>query len=137
MHETYFVVERTFSYLSKLATGRESADQLSGPIGIARVSGEVATPALEYEAVLRRGDPEAARPAYRFFDEDGRVLVLRSDMTIPIARVVATRYGNAEPPLRFSYFAHAYRDVRQGPDGAIYLLTDNAKGRILKLVPKS
>jgi aldose sugar dehydrogenase len=28
------------------------------------------------------------------------------------------------------------RDVRQGPDGALYLLTDNAKGRILKLVPK-
>lgn len=40
--ETYFVVERTFSYLGKLVTGRESADQLSGPIGIARVSGEVA-----------------------------------------------------------------------------------------------
>ena len=40
--ETYFVVERTFSYLGKLITGRESADQLSGPIGIARVSGEVA-----------------------------------------------------------------------------------------------
>ena len=30
-----------------------------------------------------------------------------------------------------------FRDVRQGPDGAIYLLTDNPKGRILKLVPKS
>jgi glucose/arabinose dehydrogenase len=28
------------------------------------------------------------------------------------------------------------RDVRQGPDGAIYLLTDAAKGRILKLTPK-
>ncbi len=28
------------------------------------------------------------------------------------------------------------RDVRQGPDGAIYLLTDNAKGRVLKLVPR-
>ena len=27
------------------------------------------------------------------------------------------------------------RDVRQGPDGALYLLTDSAKGRILKLVP--
>ena len=74
--------------------------------------GEIHTPALEYEAVLRRGDPEAARPAYRFFDEHGRVLALRSDMTIPIARVVATRYANAEPPLRFSYFAHAYRAVR-------------------------
>ncbi len=28
------------------------------------------------------------------------------------------------------------RDVRQGPDGALYVLTDNAKGRILKLTPK-
>jgi glucose/arabinose dehydrogenase len=28
------------------------------------------------------------------------------------------------------------RDVRQGPDGAIYLLTDSARGRILKLTPK-
>ena len=28
------------------------------------------------------------------------------------------------------------RNVRQGPDGAIYLLTDSAKGRILKLVPR-
>jgi aldose sugar dehydrogenase len=27
------------------------------------------------------------------------------------------------------------RDVRQGPDGAIYLLTDNSRGRILRLVP--
>jgi ATP phosphoribosyltransferase regulatory subunit len=33
-------------------------------------------------------------------------------MTIPIARMVATRYRDAEPPLRFSYFAHAYRSVR-------------------------
>ncbi|ATQ41909.1 PQQ-dependent sugar dehydrogenase [Caulobacter mirabilis] len=29
------------------------------------------------------------------------------------------------------------RDVRVGPDGAVYVLTDNAKGRILKLVPKA
>jgi ATP phosphoribosyltransferase regulatory subunit len=46
------------------------------------------------------------------FDESGDVLVLRSDMTVPIARVVATRYGSSEPPLRFCYFAHCYRGVR-------------------------
>jgi ATP phosphoribosyltransferase regulatory subunit HisZ len=40
------------------------------------------------------------------------VLVLRSDMTIPIARVVGTRYATAEVPLRFSYVAAAYRSVR-------------------------
>ena len=42
------------------------------------------------------------------------MLALRSDMTIPIARVVATRYADAEPPLRFCYFAHAYRAVERG-----------------------
>src|SRR4051812_3415173 len=75
--------------------------------------GEVATPALEYESVLTRGDTAAADPAYRLFDEHGNVLVLRPDMTIPIARVVATRYSTAEIPLRFSYVAHAYRAIKQ------------------------
>ena len=79
----------------------------------ARGYGEVATPALEYEAVLTRGDQAAADPAYRLFDEHGNVLVLRSDMTIPIARVVATRYPTAPTPLRFFYLQHAYRAVRQ------------------------
>ena len=27
------------------------------------------------------------------------------------------------------------RDVRQGPDGALYLLTDNSAGRILRVTP--
>jgi regulator of sigma E protease len=41
-YECWYVVERTFNYLGKLVTGRESADQLSGPIRIAQVSGQVA-----------------------------------------------------------------------------------------------
>ncbi len=74
--------------------------------------GEVVTPALEYESELARANMRDARPAYRVFDENGAVLVLRSDMTVPIARVVATRYPHVEPPLRFCYFAHCYRAVR-------------------------
>lgn len=74
--------------------------------------GEVTTPALEYEDTLARGDVRGAPPAYRLFDEQGRVLVLRSDMTVPIARLVATRFATAEPPLRLCYLAHAYRGVR-------------------------
>jgi len=73
--------------------------------------GEVYTPALEYEAPLPRWGRSPA-PAYRLFDEQGQVLVLRSDMTVPIARLVATRYRTVDPPLRFCYFAHAYRGVR-------------------------
>jgi ATP phosphoribosyltransferase regulatory subunit len=72
--------------------------------------GEVYTPALEYETTFPRAS--APRPAYRVFDENGHVLVLRADMTVPIARVAATRYAHVDPPLRFCYVAHAYRGVR-------------------------
>jgi ATP phosphoribosyltransferase regulatory subunit len=73
--------------------------------------GEVYTPAIEYESVLRTA-PGGVLPAYRVFDDHGEVLALRADMTVPIARLVATRYPTADPPLRFSYIAHAYRAVR-------------------------
>ncbi|HEX4626518.1 MAG TPA: ATP phosphoribosyltransferase regulatory subunit [Solirubrobacteraceae bacterium] len=74
--------------------------------------GEISTPALEYEDTLARADVGDAKPTYRLFDEQGAVLVLRSDMTVPIARVVGTRYPTAPLPLRFYYLAHAYRGVR-------------------------
>jgi regulator of sigma E protease len=41
--ESWFIVTRTFDYLGKLITGREKADQLSGVIHIAEVSGHVAS----------------------------------------------------------------------------------------------
>jgi regulator of sigma E protease len=44
--ETWFVVERTLSYIGGVVVGREAADQLSGPIRIAQVSGQVATAGL-------------------------------------------------------------------------------------------
>jgi ATP phosphoribosyltransferase regulatory subunit len=74
--------------------------------------GEVYTPALEYERTFTRADISMTKPTYRMFDEQGNVLVLRSDMTVPIARLAATRYAHADPPLRFCYQAHAYRGVR-------------------------
>ncbi|HEY1284820.1 MAG TPA: ATP phosphoribosyltransferase regulatory subunit [Solirubrobacterales bacterium] len=74
--------------------------------------GEVATPTIEYDEVLARGDGRSAESAYRFFDERGEMLALRSEMTVPIARLVATRFAEAEPPLRFCYLARAFRAVR-------------------------
>jgi len=74
--------------------------------------GEVATPAIEYDEVLARGDGRTADSAYRFFGERGDLLALRSDMTVPIARLVASRYAKVEPPLRLCYLANAFRAVR-------------------------
>ena len=46
VQRTWFVVERMFSFLGGVVAGRESADQLGGPIRIAQVSGQVATEGL-------------------------------------------------------------------------------------------
>src|ERR1700755_1278128 len=73
--------------------------------------GEVATPAIEYDEVLARGDRPSSASPYRFFDENGDLLALRSDMTVPIARLVATRFADAPRPLRLCYLASAYRAV--------------------------
>src|SRR3954454_2459429 len=74
--------------------------------------GEVVTPTIEYDEVLARGDERGAPAAYRFFDADGELLAMRTDMTVPIARLVATRLAGEEPPFRLAYFANAYRAVR-------------------------
>ncbi|HEV7635809.1 MAG TPA: RIP metalloprotease [Bradyrhizobium sp.] len=41
--ETWFVVDRTLSYIGGVFTGREAADQVGGPLRIAQISGQVAT----------------------------------------------------------------------------------------------
>lgn len=75
---------------------------------------EVSTPSIEYEEVLRRGDANAAGAGFRLFDDRGQILALRSDPTIPIARLVANRFEADEGPLRLSYFENAYRTVATG-----------------------
>ena len=54
--ESWMVVETTMTYLYEVVVGRQSADQLGGPIRIAQVAGQVATlgffPVLQLAAVL-------------------------------------------------------------------------------------
>ncbi len=47
LEETWQVVHRTGTYVGGLISGRESADQLSGPIGIAQISGQMAQAATK------------------------------------------------------------------------------------------
>jgi regulator of sigma E protease len=48
--ETWFVVERTISYITGIVRGTEATDQLGGPIRIAQISGQVAT--VSFAALL-------------------------------------------------------------------------------------
>jgi len=43
VEESWFVIDRTLTYLGGVIVGREAADQLGGPIRIAQISGQVAT----------------------------------------------------------------------------------------------
>src|SRR5437763_687544 len=43
LRQTWFIADQTLQYLFKILVGRESADQLGGPIKIAQISGQAAT----------------------------------------------------------------------------------------------
>ena len=73
--------------------------------------GEVSTPTVEYQETLQRAGATATPVSYRVLGEPGEELALRSDMTVPIARVASSRYRDTEMPLRFCYVALAYRAV--------------------------
>lgn len=51
--ETWFVIERSLSYIKGVVLGRQSADQLAGPLRIAQVSGQAA--AVSFAALLQLG----------------------------------------------------------------------------------
>jgi len=75
---------------------------------------QVQTPLLELSDVLDRAQDEGVGRAYRLFDDQGRVLVLRPDLTIPIARLIATRMAGEPGPLRVSYTARAVQPPSAG-----------------------
>lgn len=72
--------------------------------------GDVLTPAFEFaETIDARANPELQSEIYRFVDRDGRMLALRADMTIPVARLVATRLHDVPMPQRFCYADSIFR----------------------------
>lgn len=75
---------------------------------------EVMTPLIELADVLDRAQEGGLGRAYRLFDDHGRVLVIRPDLTIPVARLVATRMADHPGPVRVSYTARAVRPPAPG-----------------------
>lgn len=71
---------------------------------------EVIPPTFEYyEALASEISPQVREEIYRFADRDGRMLALRADPTIPIARLVGTKLQDRPLPLRFFYIANVFR----------------------------
>jgi ATP phosphoribosyltransferase regulatory subunit len=73
---------------------------------------EVVTPALEYSEVIEEHGLRDA--SYKLFDQDNQMLLLRPEMTTPIARVVAQRLAGSPEPHKLSYVLPAYRRASVG-----------------------
>lgn len=71
--------------------------------------GEVITPALEYEEVLALSEEKAFLTGFRLLDESGKVLILRPDLTTPIARLVGSRLRAGETPHRVFSISDIFR----------------------------
>lgn len=71
---------------------------------------EVITPTVEYyETFNQNSNTLREEDMYKFFDNKGRILVLRPDMTVPIARVVETKLKDTELPIKLRYNSNIFR----------------------------
>jgi len=71
---------------------------------------ELISPTFEYaDTLASEAGTQLAEEMYRFTDRDGRTLALRPDLTIPAARVVATRLADQPMPLRLFYVGSVFR----------------------------
>jgi ATP phosphoribosyltransferase regulatory subunit len=73
---------------------------------------EVITPALEYSEVIE--EPRLRDASFKLFDPDNQMLLLRPEMTTPIARLVAQRLSNVPIPHKLSYGLPVYRRTSVG-----------------------
>ncbi len=70
----------------------------------------VETPVVEVYDTLEAAAGDLEGTAFRLFDVDGRLLALRPDMTVPIARLVASRMSEDAGVKRLHYASEVFRE---------------------------
>ncbi|RNB53798.1 ATP phosphoribosyltransferase regulatory subunit [Brevibacillus gelatini] len=70
---------------------------------------EISTPSLEYYDTVGMASATLTDRMFRLLDKQGHTVVLRPDMTTPIARVVSSLYKDVPLPIRLFYQANVFR----------------------------
>lgn len=71
---------------------------------------EIQTPTIEYyQTYYKAFETLEDRNMYKFCDQDGEILTLRMDMTVPIARAITSHMSFQEFPIRLQYCENVYR----------------------------
>lgn len=70
---------------------------------------QIITPTLEYYDTVGVASATSDQKLFKLLNQRGTTIVLRSDMTAPIARVVGSLLKDHPLPLRLSYHANVFR----------------------------
>ena len=83
---------------------------------------QIITPTLEFYDTVGMASSTSDRKLFKLLDQYGRTLVLRSDMTAPIARVASSLLKEQSYPLRLSYHANIFRafEAEAGRDSEFF-----------------
>jgi ATP phosphoribosyltransferase regulatory subunit len=83
---------------------------------------EIRTPTLEYYDTVGAASSTSDSKLFKLLDRNGTTLVMRSDVTAPIARVVASLLKDRPLPIRLSYHANVFRAMEEeaGRDAEFY-----------------
>lgn len=78
---------------------------------------QILTPSFEFYDLFSDGDISVnTEDMYKIIDSNGKIMVLRPDATVPIARMAATHYKNDSGEIRLMYLTNVFRsaDYRAG-----------------------
>ncbi|HEX2925356.1 MAG TPA: ATP phosphoribosyltransferase regulatory subunit [Ruminiclostridium sp.] len=71
---------------------------------------EIETPTIEFFDVFSSEIEHFPQESMvKFFDQKGRILVLRPDITVPVARITATKNRDVQLPVKYSYIGNVFR----------------------------
>ncbi|WP_151737741.1 ATP phosphoribosyltransferase regulatory subunit [Paenibacillus tengchongensis] len=74
---------------------------------------QMITPTLEYYDTVGVASSTSDQKLYKLLNNRGQALVLRSEMTAPVARVVSSLLKDEPLPLRLSYHANVFRAIEE------------------------
>lgn len=101
--------EGTQDYLPAECRRKRSAEALLRDVFTAAGYDEIETPLFEhYDVFTHDTVPYVQEEIVKFFDQRGRILALRPDVTGPIARMAATKLLKEQQTLRLFYIGNVY-----------------------------
>ena len=74
---------------------------------------QIMTPTMEYYETVGVASSTSDHKLFKLLNNRGTSMVLRSDMTAPIARVVSSLLREEPLPLRLSYHANVFRAIEE------------------------